>query len=220
MTRLEIEQIYHDSTMKNIQVEDISSLDRILNKIEVVSLRDLPEDYKKRTKISNGKYFSRTSKDFYALDKKDIYRRVVGRIRVRDLMPIDNEVLSKTYFSIDKIYWGIRKEILYKLIELRNILKAEGLNPNGFEINHGYRYPKFNEQVGGAPLSRHISGDAVDINVLDINNDNLVDESDKKLLLEICENKLIGNKGGVGRYPNTQIVHIDLRGRRARWDSY
>jgi len=34
------------------------------------------------------------------------------------------------------------------------------------------------------------------------------------------EKKVIKNEDGLGLYPGTQSVHYDVRGVRARWDSF
>jgi len=42
----------------------------------------------------------------------------------------------------------------------------------------------------------------------------------KKIILDILENKVIGDQGGIGRYPGTMSVHFDVRGFKARWDKH
>lgn len=72
-------------------------------------------------------------------------------------------------------------------------------------INSGYRSPEWNKKVDGAYNSRHLTGDACDFTVRD------VDPYD----VYRYAHELIGNRGGVGRYDS--FTHIDLRGHRARW---
>jgi uncharacterized protein YcbK (DUF882 family) len=38
--------------------------------------------------------------------------------------------------------------------------------------------------------------------------------------LDLLENEIIKNDGGIGLYPGTDRVHYDIRGTRARWNSY
>jgi len=45
-------------------------------------------------------------------------------------------------------------------------------------------------------------------------------KEDKDIVLDTLEKKVIKNEGGLGSYPGTQSVHYDVRGVRARWDSF
>lgn len=74
-------------------------------------------------------------------------------------------------------------------------------------ITSSYRPPAYNREVGGVSNSTHIDGLAADIYC-----DNLSTEK----LLEICE-EVIGARGGVGYYPKSGFIHVDLRGYEARW---
>jgi len=74
-------------------------------------------------------------------------------------------------------------------------------------ITSAYRPPAYNRKVGGVGNSTHIDGLAADI---------YTDHLRTKALWEICD-QVIGDKGGVGFYPNQGFVHIDVRGYGARW---
>ena len=74
-------------------------------------------------------------------------------------------------------------------------------------ITSGYRPPAYNRNVGGASNSTHIDGLAADITSDDLSTDDLYD---------ICD-RVIGDRGGVGYYPDLRFVHVDIRGYRARW---
>jgi hypothetical protein len=39
-------------------------------------------------------------------------------------------------------------------------------------------------------------------------------------VLDLLEKEIIKSSGGIGRYPGTRAVHFDVRGYKARWDSY
>ena len=124
------------------------------------------------------------------------------------------------YGSDAYIYWGTKKDILVKLLELQIILKEKKLNWETIKINSGHRTPRTNIEIGGASKSRHIAGEAIDMKIGDIDNNGFYSDKDKQLILEICEKELIKNKGGIGKYPGTRVVHIDTRGYKARWDDY
>lgn len=76
-----------------------------------------------------------------------------------------------------------------------------------------------NDSTGGAPFSQHQYGKAIDIAVGDVDKDGIVDEiNDKKVVLYFLENNVFNNTGGIGRYPETDVVHFDTRENIARWD--
>lgn len=75
-------------------------------------------------------------------------------------------------------------------------------------ISSGCRCPEHNYNIGGAVNSRHMHGDALDL----VCPEGISYED----FYDICD-KVIGNKGGVGKYLNKNIVHIDTRGERKRW---
>jgi hypothetical protein len=74
-------------------------------------------------------------------------------------------------------------------------------------VTSGYRPREYNREVGGASNSCHIDGLAADIYC-----DGLTTEQ----LLAISE-QVIGYRGGVGYYPRSGFIHVDLRGYEARW---
>lgn len=74
-------------------------------------------------------------------------------------------------------------------------------------INSGVRCVRHNRRVGGVRNSRHLEGIAADIRC-----DELTPVELKKFAEEIPE---FAN-GGIGIYD--WGIHVDVRGRRARWD--
>jgi uncharacterized protein YcbK (DUF882 family) len=102
------------------------------------------------------------------------------------------------------------KEVLTNLQVLRDACGKS------ITIMSGYRSPERNETVGGATKSQHMSGNACDIKVKDM------DPKDVAALIEklIKEGKM--KQGGLGIYPRATIaegwVHYDTRGVRARWN--
>jgi uncharacterized protein YcbK (DUF882 family) len=89
----------------------------------------------------------------------------------------------------------------------------------------GFRSPSHNGGLSGAAQdSRHMYGDAADIGI-DANNDGRLTEIDARLVAaaaEVVERKYPDLVGGIGLYINADgggwpYVHIDVRGRRARW---
>ncbi len=109
--------------------------------------------------------------------------------------------------------------MLYRFLDLIILLDKSGYNTDSLKIMDGYRYPTFNDDTGGAGFSQHLYGKAIDIEIGDINNDHVIDEkTDKKIVIELLDKKVIKKSGGIGLYPGTQIVHFDTRGKYARWN--
>lgn len=108
---------------------------------------------------------------------------------------------------------------------LKKHLKSDGYQADVFVIS-GKRAGWHNQLLtyfGAASKSQHLKGNAIDIIVLDVNNDGVYDNKDIDIVTAHLE-LLIGNKGGIGTYKsesflwNRQMVHFDCRGNRARWN--
>lgn len=110
--------------------------------------------------------------------------------------------------------------MLHKILDLQKELERKGYDQDGFWIRYVHRTPKQNEEVNGVGSSKHILGQAADLVIKDINKNGKYSEEDKEIVFDLVDKKIIGNKGGVGKYPGTQTIHIDVRGKKARWDSY
>lgn len=73
-------------------------------------------------------------------------------------------------------------------------------------INSGYRTPTYNKKVGGATHSQHCYGMACDIRVNGVKPGDLADYIET----------LMPGWGGIGIYKN--FVHVDVRGKKSRWN--
>lgn len=79
-------------------------------------------------------------------------------------------------------------------------------------IVSGYRCASHNAKVGGAPRSRHIAGDAGDIQVEGWTGEQLRERTEDL----IKRGKM--REGGLGTYKKKErTLHYDTRGRAARW---
>lgn len=72
-------------------------------------------------------------------------------------------------------------------------------------VNSGYRCPVHNANVGGAAASRHMEGDASDIQVKGVSPSDVYDYL----------NRTMGSAGGLHEYDT--FTHVDVRGYKARW---
>lgn len=122
---------------------------------------------------------------------------------------------------------GVDKSALDAYRSLQERVAAQGHYPRFFVIS-GRRYWLDNKLLqlfsGANRNSRHLQGDAIDIIVLDVNNDGAADSKDVDIVHGILDREIIGDQGGLGTYKgergllNRQMVHFDLRGHRARWN--
>jgi len=196
-----------------------SVIDSILNSFEKVPLSALP-----KALLESG-YYTKPQfqghfhgRYFYKLKLSQAMQKIVGDWRVIDFISEDQK--TSWFYSLDtEFYWLIDKKVLHAFLQLKNTMEAKNLDWNAIRVRCGHRSPNHNKEIGGASMSRHICGEAIDFNVGDADKNGMVSYEDKKKVLDLCE-LIIGNRGGIGLYPNTQAVHIDTRGYRARWDSY
>jgi hypothetical protein len=217
----QIEKIVFDLHHKNPYVSTSSGIDSILNGFPVVAKKRLPKALIASSGLNKNEFKTLIDQQqFYCIHKKDVYRKIVGDFRIKDFFSSDMGFYTHSYFSKDTLYWGIDKRILYKLVELQDALEERGYDRNALTVRFGHRSPRLNKLIHGASRSRHIAGEAVDITIGDINKDGTYTDEDKQLVLEICEKEIIRNEGGMGLYPGTRVVHLDVRGHRARWNSY
>ena len=91
-----------------------------------------------------------------------------------------------------------------ELVELLEKIRVHFGKPT--TINSGFRTAAHNKKVGGAAQSQHCFGMAADIVVRDIYPIKVAEYADK----------LLGNKGGVGRYDT--FTHVDVRATKSRWN--
>jgi uncharacterized protein YcbK (DUF882 family) len=76
-------------------------------------------------------------------------------------------------------------------------------------INSCYRPPDYNQKIGGAKNSQHLTASASDITCKSFTPRQLAAKIEKL----IAQGKM--KQGGIGIYPG--FVHYDIRGTRARW---
>lgn len=96
-------------------------------------------------------------------------------------------------------------ELLNLLFDIRNKLDSQ----SPFQIISGYRSPKTNNALrknssGVAKKSLHMEGKAIDINLNGV---------DLSMLRKVAMNQ---KKGGVGYYPASNFIHVDV-GRIRYW---
>jgi len=214
-------QFRYDQRYKQSEIKDAKDIDKIYSDFEKMPYKKIDDAYLKFTKSDVDKYKKMLlDKEYLILHRDDFFRYVVGDIRIHQLLAKDKYYKACLKDKSQKYYWLIKPQLLKKLLHLRSILEEKGYDKNAFTITNGHRHPLDNERVGGAKLSRHIKGEAIDIHINDINKNGHYDDEDKEIVLDLLETQIIKSEGGIGRYPGTRSVHFDVRGYKARWDSY
>ena len=142
---------------------------------------------------------------------------MVGHYPVWFCLPRDDYFFYKKKMAGNVQFLLLDKTLLYKILDFILEMEKRNLNSKGFYVRESFRHPTWNDERGGAYQSQHIYGRAADLIILDINADGKVNSDDKDIAIEILE-EIIGNSGGIGKYPGTKTIHIDVRGFRARWD--
>ena len=133
-------------------------------------------------------------------------------------------------------YVALDQRLIDKLELTLEELARRGHPVRSLVVMSGFRTPDYNESggdtAGRSAVSRHLYGDAADVypddegrgTIDDLNRDGRRDIRDARLVAaaaEAVEARHPELAGGIGVYPGTgahgPFVHIDARGRRARW---
>ena len=170
-----------------------------------------------------GERFGRASErpaGFLEVYPADANIRLTKHLRVADFLTHDGQRSWPRYVAIST-----------NLLDKLELVAAQVATLSGFEnrdlkmdINSGFRTPEHNRGVKRAARdSRHQYGDAADV-VIDANGDGRFTDYDSRMValaVELVERNHPDLKGGLGVYTSrryhTPYVHIDARGRRARW---
>lgn len=141
---------------------------------------------------------------------------------------------SKQSTALPK-YLVLRESLLLKLELLLERLNEAGIDADSLTVMSGFRTPMYNRAIGNGQHSRHIYGGAADIYVDvaprdevmdDLNQDGRFDYRDAQWLYRLADELFArpehaGLRGGLGVYRSTSahgpFLHVDARGRRARW---
>lgn len=133
-------------------------------------------------------------------------------------------------------YVALDRRLVDKLELTIDELAREGHRVSSLAVMSGFRTPDYNESggdpAGRSAVSRHLYGDAADVYpdgsgrgwIADLNGDGRRDVRDARIVAAAAEQVEARHPdlaGGIGVYPGSAshgpFVHIDARGRRARW---
>lgn len=214
-------QYKFDKNNHQKKVVSTSEIDKILATFKQISYQELDQEYKTYTKSDDAEFKKMLlDKTYYQLSRDDFFKFIVNDFRINQFLPKDKYYKACLTNKSKTYHWLIDSTLLKKILELQVALERKGYNKKGFTITNGHRHPRDNNRVGGAKRSRHIKGEAIDIRINDIDNSGKFEQKDKEIVLELLEHEIIKSEGGIGKYPGTRAVHFDVRGYRARWDSF
>lgn len=161
--------------------------------------------------------------------------------------PDDEDILVSPHFTLGQFlckqpgtprYAVVSVPLLMKLEAILASVVAAGHDVRTLQVMSGYRTPWYNREIGNTTtLSHHLYGEAADIFVDadgdgtmdDLNGDGRKDVADARLLFRMVEAVERAERAGLPRvligglkaYRRNQVrgpfVHVDVRGRAARW---
>ncbi|HYG52988.1 MAG TPA: hypothetical protein VD905_18945 [Flavobacteriales bacterium] len=197
-------------------------IDSVLGLLPTVDFKALDSTYLCYSDPENKFCRKLASQQYYMVKGDQVFWPLVGKYRIGDFMTPDRYYTQnmRELCAGHTQYWLVDKKMLYMMLDLILALDEKGYNKYGFRVNIGHRHPAWNDGTpNSAKFSQHIYGRAVDISVRDIDNDFVVTQQDKEIVLTLLE-KIVGSKGGIGKYPGSMGIHFDSRGTKARWDQH
>ena len=158
---------------------------------------------------------------FIEVDSRTADLRISRHLRLADFITHDRQGHWPKYLAVsprllDKVELVVNEVARMNLRGISDPLRIS------VDVHSGFRTPLHNRGVEGAALaSRHQYGDAIDV-AIDADGDGRFSSFDSRLVaiaVEMVEKRHPELTGGLGVYVNSRspYVHIDARGRRARW---
>ena len=158
---------------------------------------------------------------FLEITPADVDLQITKHLRVGDFLNHDQVGVWPSYAAVNP-------KLLDKLeLVIQEIARWHGdkaVADIELDVHSGFRAPEHNRKIRRAARdSQHQYGDAADV-AIDANGDGKLTAIDSRMVglaVEIVELKHPDLVGGLGIYTSghssTNYVHIDVRGRRARW---
>jgi len=123
-------------------------------------------------------------------------------------------------------FFPANSNVNYKLYLIKNEISKRGYTNNWFIISSKRHYWYNKILLNSSKKSYHLKGDAIDIYVLDIDNDGVFNYNDIKIIesankeVELNHPELIGALGTYTTkgYFTKHMIHIDTRGYKKRYN--
>jgi hypothetical protein len=206
-------EMVHDLFHTNRPVRQYAEARKILSTYPTLNYSELPIHIKNR-------FSEKIHGSFYAIPENDLYKKICVENRINSFLSHEDRIIGYSFKNKRIKYVYINEQILRYYFKLTELLAMQGYNNSAIRINSAYRSHIHNKKVGGARESQHLKGKALDLKIGDINEDGKINSIDKQIVAHILEKEIIKNTGGIGFYPGTMVIHMDVRGHRARWDHY
>ncbi|MEJ7760327.1 MAG: D-Ala-D-Ala carboxypeptidase family metallohydrolase [Gemmatimonadaceae bacterium] len=158
---------------------------------------------------------------FLEIRERDVNLPISKHLKVSDFLNHDDQKMWPRYAAINP---KLLDKIELVVSEITRWHGAGGRTRLSIDVKSGFRAPDHNARVKRAARdSQHQYGDAADV-AIDANGDGKYSAMDSRMIglaVEIVELKHPELVGGLGIYTSghsrTTYVHIDARGKRARW---
>ena len=174
-----------------------------------------------------GRYPKDTPRGFIKLEKGEGDLPVSPRFKV-------GQFLCKQQPGVWPKYLLVSGDNLERLETLLTEMNEDGItDADTLFVMSGFRTPFYNTAIGSAKFSRHMYGDAADVyvdarprdgNMDDINDDGRITKADANFMYDYAQELFAEEDvvaGGLGSYRANAVhgpfVHVDARGRAARW---
>ena len=160
---------------------------------------------------------------FIEVGPNDVDLPVTTHLRVSDFLTHDGQSSWPRYVALEP---KLLDKLELVISQVRRMQGKDSTNAESLalDVHSGFRTPSHNRGVKrSARDSRHQYGDAADVTI-DANFDGRYTAADSRLValaVEMVEQDHPELRGGMGVYTSrrysTPYVHIDARGKRARW---
>ena len=160
---------------------------------------------------------------FIEVGPNDVDLPVTTHLRVSDFLTHDGQSSWPRYVALEP---KLLDKLELVISQVRRMQGKDSTNAESLalDVHSGFRTPSHNRGVKrSARDSRHQYGDAADV-AIDANFDGRYTAADSRLValaVEMVEQDHPELRGGMGVYTSrrysTPYVHIDARGKRARW---
>jgi uncharacterized protein YcbK (DUF882 family) len=158
---------------------------------------------------------------FLEVDRRNVDVPLTRHLKLADFVTHDEQTQWPKYAAVSPRLLDKLELVVDEVARLRG--RRDPLRI-AVDVHSGFRTPLHNSGVEGSALnSRHQYGDAADV-AIDADGDGRLTAFDSRLVAlaaELVEKRHPDLVGGVGVYVSpkyrTPYVHIDARGKRARW---
>jgi uncharacterized protein YcbK (DUF882 family) len=158
---------------------------------------------------------------FLEITERDVDLPISKHLKVGDFLTHDEQDTWPRYAAVDPRLLDKLELVIAEITRWHGSERQVNL---ALDVHSGFRAPDHNRRIARAARdSQHQYGDAADV-AMDANGDGRYTALDSRMIglaVEIVELKHPELVGGLGLYTSgharTSYVHIDARGKRARW---